>query len=149
MLSGKSPRQVEVDEGNLKRGFVTSGLWAYSRHPNFLAEQTTFWLLSLFTLRATVPEVVFEKIWSSLRASIDLKQSVYIVDALKAAAPHLLNYSWIAGISMSTLFFCSTILTESISAGKYPKYREYQRRVGMFLCVVRWIWLLAALFRVK
>jgi steroid 5-alpha reductase family enzyme len=27
---------------NVKRGFVTSGLWAYSRHPNFACEQTTW-----------------------------------------------------------------------------------------------------------
>ena len=33
MIAGASPRQVEVAEGDLKRGFLTSGLWSYSRHP--------------------------------------------------------------------------------------------------------------------
>jgi len=136
VIAGASRRQVEVAEGDLKRGFLTSGLWSYSRHPNFLHEQLNFWILSLFTLRATVPEVVFEKIWQSARTSFDLRDPIHIVNALKAAAPHLLNYSWIAGISMSSLFFCSTLLTEAISAGKYPKYREYQRRVGMFLPIM-------------
>lgn len=30
---------------DVKRGFVTKGLWAYSRHPNFACEQTT-WCVS-------------------------------------------------------------------------------------------------------
>lgn len=132
MLQGKTPRQIEVAEGNLRRGFLTDGLWAWSRHPNFLCEQLNFWILPLFTLRATVPQTVFDKLWLSLRASIDLKTPLYIVEAVKTAAPHLLNYSWIAGISMTALFYASTTLTEAISAGKYPKYAEYQRRVGMF-----------------
>ncbi|KAK6841395.1 hypothetical protein PG987_002255 [Apiospora arundinis] len=29
----------------LDRGFITSGLWAYSRHPNFAAEQTIWFML--------------------------------------------------------------------------------------------------------
>jgi len=32
--------QAEMD-----RGFVTAGLWAYSRHPNFAAEQTIWFVL--------------------------------------------------------------------------------------------------------
>jgi steroid 5-alpha reductase family enzyme len=30
---------------DVKRGFVTRGLWAYSRHPNFACEQTTWYVL--------------------------------------------------------------------------------------------------------
>lgn len=30
-----------------KRGFITRGLWAYSRHPNFTCEQS-FWVSTLF-----------------------------------------------------------------------------------------------------
>jgi len=144
MLQGKTPRQIEVAEGNLRRGFLTSGLWAWSRHPNFLCEQLNFWILSLFTVRATVPQVVFEKLWSSLRASIDLRTPLYIVEAVKAASPHIFNYSWIAGISMTALFYASTALTEEISSGKYPKYAEYQKRVGMFhfpMTIAKGIWL--------
>lgn len=33
VIAGASRRQVEVAEGDLKRGFLTSGLWSYSRHP--------------------------------------------------------------------------------------------------------------------
>ena len=35
---------------SVKRGFVTSGLWAYSRHPNFACEQTT-WCVSFQSQR--------------------------------------------------------------------------------------------------
>lgn len=30
---------------DLDRGFITSGLWAYSRHPNFAAEQLIWFML--------------------------------------------------------------------------------------------------------
>ncbi|KAL7005270.1 hypothetical protein EMMF5_005243 [Cystobasidiomycetes sp. EMM_F5] len=133
MLAGASARQVEVDEGHLRRGFVTSGLWAWSRHPNFLCEQLNFWILSLFTWRATVPHAVFEEIWQSAKASLTQRQPEIIIRTIKAASPHLFNYSWYAAIAMTSLFISSTTLTEWISNGKYPKYRAYQRRVGMFL----------------
>ena len=38
MLAGKSQRELEQAEGDLRRGFVTSGLWAYSRHPVSLGD---------------------------------------------------------------------------------------------------------------
>ena len=34
---------AKFEQVDLDRGFVTKGLWAYSRHPNFAAEQT-FWV---------------------------------------------------------------------------------------------------------
>ncbi|KAI0926269.1 hypothetical protein AcW1_008479 [Taiwanofungus camphoratus] len=37
-----------------KRGFVTRGLWAWSRHPNFLCEQT-FWVRSRTVSSSLVP----------------------------------------------------------------------------------------------
>ncbi|KAH6909059.1 integral membrane protein [Coprinopsis sp. MPI-PUGE-AT-0042] len=38
-----------------KRGFVSRGLWRYSRHPNFLCEQTFWWIITLFPLVAPYP----------------------------------------------------------------------------------------------
>ncbi|KAF5627384.1 DUF1295 domain protein [Fusarium tjaetaba] len=35
----KVPKQFKYSQAELDRGFNTSGLWAYSRHPNFAAEQ--------------------------------------------------------------------------------------------------------------
>lgn len=36
-------------------------------------------------------------------------------------------------ISLIQIFASSTVLTEWITAGKYPEYKEYQRQVGKFL----------------
>lgn len=88
------------NQADLDRGFVTSGLWGYSRHPNFAAEQS---------------------IWLSL-----YQWSCFATRTL---------YSW-AGFGpacLVLLFQGSTWLTELITAGKYPEYREYQRSVGMFV----------------
>jgi len=76
-----------------------SGLWGYSRHPNFAAEQSIWFVL--------------------------YQWSCYTTKTL---------YNW-AGVGPSfliMLFQGSTWLTELITAGKYPEYRDYQQSVGMF-----------------
>jgi steroid 5-alpha reductase family enzyme len=40
-------------------GFNTAGLFAFSRHPNFFAEQAQWWLLALFPLAAGAPVLSF------------------------------------------------------------------------------------------
>lgn len=87
--------QVDLD-----RGFLTSGLWAYSRHPNFAAEQLIWLVLHQ---------------WSCYSSSI------------------LHNWAGIGAGSLILLFQGSTMLTEAISSGKYPEYRNYQNAVGRFL----------------
>jgi steroid 5-alpha reductase family enzyme len=49
--SGKVTRGFKQAE--LDRGFITSGLWAYSRHPNFAAEQSIWFLLYQWSCYAT------------------------------------------------------------------------------------------------
>lgn len=83
---------------DLDRGFVTHGLWAYSRHPNVLCEQS-IWV------------VLF--IWSCFLAGF--------------------NWSLLGTIVYLLPFLDSGKLTESVSAGKYELYKEYQAQVGMFL----------------
>ncbi|KND95165.1 hypothetical protein TOPH_00697 [Tolypocladium ophioglossoides CBS 100239] len=41
------------NQADLDRGFITSGLWAYSRHPNFFAEQTIWFVLYQWSCYAT------------------------------------------------------------------------------------------------
>ncbi|KAI1432933.1 DUF1295-domain-containing protein [Xylaria sp. CBS 124048] len=41
--TAKVPRDCKYTQEELDRGFITSGMWAYCRHPNFTAEQT-IWL---------------------------------------------------------------------------------------------------------
>lgn len=39
--------------GDFKRGFLTKGLFRYSRHPNFFAEMSIWWVVYLFSVSAT------------------------------------------------------------------------------------------------
>ncbi|KAF4983214.1 hypothetical protein FZEAL_1317 [Fusarium zealandicum] len=39
------PKDFNYQQADLDRGFNTSGLWAYSRHPNFFAEQMVWFVL--------------------------------------------------------------------------------------------------------
>ncbi|AEO69383.1 9d23210c-931c-45a8-ba22-c93769e938b8 [Thermothielavioides terrestris] len=96
--SAKVPRGFK--QSDLDRGFITSGLFGYSRHPNFAAEQSIWFFLYQWSCFATKT-----------------------------------LYSWtgVGPAFLILLFQGSTWFTELITAGKYPEYREYQRRVGMFV----------------
>ncbi|MCJ1398144.1 hypothetical protein MMC11_001341 [Xylographa trunciseda] len=96
--SAKVPDKYSQEE--LDRGFNTKGLWAYSRHPNFTAEQTGWVGLYL---------------WSCY-----LTNTYY-------------NWSGVGAIGYLILFQASTWYTELVTAGKYPQYAEYQKKVGMFV----------------
>lgn len=41
------------NQADLDRGFISSGLWGYSRHPNFLAEQMIWFVLYQWSCYAT------------------------------------------------------------------------------------------------
>lgn len=88
---------------DLERGFVVSGLWSLSRHPNFVVEQAVWVTLYL---------------WSCYRTET------------------YLQWTGLGVVGYLLIFQGSTRLTESISAAKYPEYREYQARVGRF--IPRW-----------
>lgn len=77
--------------------FLRTGLFRYSRHPNFFCEQGQWWTLTLFPVAAGLP-------W--------------------------LNPT-LAGVVLLTLLFDGSVrFTESISAAKYPTYKDYQRRTS-------------------
>ncbi|KAE8148701.1 hypothetical protein BDV25DRAFT_157732 [Aspergillus avenaceus] len=85
---------------DLERGFVVSGLWSLSRHPNFLAEQA-IWL------------------------------TMYLWNAYRTES--YIQWTGIGALIYLMIFQGSTPLTESITASKYPEYRDYQARVGRFI----------------
>jgi steroid 5-alpha reductase family enzyme len=80
-----------------EKGFLDTGLWAYSRHPNFFFEQAQWCVVFGFAVVAAGTPLV-----------------------LTAAGPVLLVL----------LFWGSAQFTESLTAAKYPRYADYQRRVS-------------------
>ena len=83
-----------------KTGFLQTGLFAVSRHPNYLCEQS---------------------IWASL----------YLFSV--AETGRYLNWTLTGALLLMLLFQGSGIFTEMISVEKYPKYREYQKKVPMYI----------------
>ncbi|PNS17944.1 hypothetical protein CAC42_3903 [Sphaceloma murrayae] len=96
--TAKAPEGYTARE--LDRGFIASGLWQYSRHPNFAAEQTIW--VALYQ-------------WACFDTS------------------SLMNWTFCGALTYLLIFQGSTPITEWISKGKYPEYKEYQARVGRFI----------------
>ncbi|CEP09672.1 hypothetical protein [Parasitella parasitica] len=97
-------------KGDYKLGFLWhSGLFQYSRHPNFFAEQAMWWVIYLFSV-AAVQE-----------ASGMSDSSTYF------------NWTMAAPFVLTALFQGSTALTEKISGDKYPAYADYCKSVNKFL----------------
>ncbi|KDN39444.1 DUF1295-domain-containing protein [Tilletiaria anomala UBC 951] len=97
-------------EADVARGFVTKGLWAYCRHPNFACEQATWWILYMFVPLTFLPTNPSAPLWR-----------------------YAITYAIASPLIMNILFLSSTRFSEAVSAGKYPEYKDYQKRVGMFL----------------
>lgn len=100
--------QEEID--NFKRGFLINGLFKYSRHPNFFAEISMWWVIYSFSLSAQL---------GSMQKNFNPWSAV--------------NYSIFGALSLTILFQISTILTEYISASKYPEYKKYATKVSRFI----------------
>jgi len=92
--------------GHLEPGFVTTGLFRYSRHPNFFFEQAQWWLVYAFSAVAAAGA----GLWGGV-----------------------LNWTLIGPVLLTLLFIGSTIFTESISAAKYPAYADYRRTTSMLV----------------
>lgn len=84
--------------------FLSTGLYTYSRHPNYLCEMGLWCAFYFFGVAATGQ-------W--------------------------LHWSGLGFIGLCLIFVGSIPLTESISASKYPTYREYQARTP---CLVPTPW---------
>ena len=75
-------------------------------------------------------------LWSKMRhPNYFAEQSIWVVFYLfsVAATGEWLNYTIAGCILLIILFKGSSDFSEEISAQKYPKYKEYQKRVGRFL----------------
>jgi steroid 5-alpha reductase family enzyme len=83
-------------------GFVQTGLWAYSRHPNYFCEVSLWWAFYLFSLAAGAPILN----WTM-------------------SGPVFLT-------CLFTLPHASLDVAETLSSRKYAQYAEYQARVSRF-----------------
>ncbi|KAG6917503.1 hypothetical protein DXG01_002249 [Tephrocybe rancida] len=124
-----------------KRGFITRGLWAYSRHPNFLCEQSFWWIITFIPLLSpSPPHLPITNFPTHLIPSFSVisQNFPYMLFPLLSSFAEPLK-DVIPALALSALFFSSTLFTESISAGKYPReYKAYQERVGMFSPLRTW-----------
>jgi len=88
-------------------GFCQSGLFAIVRKPNYAAEQLIWISYYLFSVAATWPQSLGTMSW--------------------------VNWSMGGFILLCLLFQGSGWLTEQISSSRYPAYRDYQRRVPLYM----------------
>ena len=98
--------------GRLEPGFVTTGLFGYSRHPNFFFEQAQWW--AFYAIGAAAAAASGLGIWGGV-----------------------VNWTILGAGLLTLLFIGSTIFTESITSSKYPAYAEYQRTTSMLVPLPR------------
>ncbi|PRB11807.1 DUF1295 domain-containing protein [Microbacterium sp. MYb62] len=101
-------RRKEQAGGTLAPGFATSGLFRYSRHPNFFFEQAQWW--AFYAIGATAA-----------------------VAGGAGFVGGVLNPTIVGPALLTVLFIGSTIFTESITASKYPAYAVYRRTTSMLV----------------
>ena len=94
------------------QGFLTTGMFAYSRHPNFFFEQAQWWACYALGASAAVSDGL--GFWGGV-----------------------INPSIIGAVLLTLLFIGSTVFTESISASKYPDYAQYRRTTSMLVPLPR------------
>jgi len=117
------------------RGFITRGLWRYSRHPNFACEQTFWWIITLMPILSTSsPNFLWLYKLPLFRVIISTTypdlQRLFLGNLNTTLLPYLGHL--LPALALSALFISSTRFSESISSSKYPAYKAYQKRVAMF-----------------
>ena len=85
-----------ADGEDVAQPFMNTGLFRYSRHPNYLCELGMWWVFYLFAV---------------------------------AASGEWIHWTGAGFVALTALFVGSIRLSESISAQKYPSYRDYQASV--------------------
>jgi len=95
---GKKFPEKYIDDVN--NGFLTKGLFRFSRHPNYFGELGFWWSVWLMALSVT--------------------GNFFIT-------------GFFGPLMLTVLFIGSTVFTESITGGKYPKYKDYQARTSAII----------------
>lgn len=101
-------KKLEELPSPYNKGFNTTGIWNYSRHPNYLGEQG-FWIMLYFvTLGASVVSNSF------------------------------FSWSIIGPLLLVFIFLGSSNLQETISSGKYPEYSDYINKVSKYIPLMKY-----------
>ena len=95
-------KKLEELPAPYNKGFNTTGLWAMSRHPNYLGEQGVWFCLAFVVLGA--------------------KLSTYVA----------FHWSFVGPLVLILLFLGSSAFGESVSNSKYPEYHIYLERVSKY-----------------
>ncbi|KAG0346819.1 hypothetical protein BG004_000740, partial [Podila humilis] len=90
--------------GDCKRGFLTQGLFKYSRHPNFCGEMIIWWSVYLFSVASAYP---LYNAW--------------------------INPSIVGPVMLTLLFQGSTTFTEYLTSQKYPAYKLYKKTTSRLI----------------
>lgn len=91
----------------------------------------TILLHPILYIRASLPHLTNSDFLRSEAARAKL-EALTAFRELRNDEGHMWNYSIVSPITMSLLFYSSTVLTEKISGGKYPLYEAYKARVAKF-----------------
>ena len=99
----KEGKKLEELPAPFNLGFNTTGLWKYSRHPNYLAEQAIWICLYFFVVGAgNVGNYIF-------------------------------SWTMIGPLVLVLLFLGSSAFGESVSNSKYPEYQNYLDHVHKYI----------------
>ena len=98
----------QAKKAGTAEGFLTTGMFSWSRHPNFFFEQAQWWVF--YAIGATAAVSSGLGFWGGA-----------------------LNWTIIGAVLLTILFIGSTIFTESISSSKYPAYADYKRTTPMLV----------------
>lgn len=99
----KEGKKLDELPAPFNKGFNTTGLWAYSRHPNYLGEQGIWLALYLFVIGAGV------------------------------AVNGIFHWAMIGPLFLVFLFLGSSAFGEGVSSGKYPEYHVYLAHVSKYI----------------
>ncbi|WP_025725394.1 DUF1295 domain-containing protein [Acholeplasma granularum] len=99
----KENKKLEDLPSPYNKGFNTTGLWGFSRHPNYFSEQSIWVTLYLFCISAGVVSYYF------------------------------FNWTLIGSMFLILLFLGSSQFSESISKKKYPEYSDYINQVSKYV----------------
>ena len=131
-------------ETDYQNGFLSKGLFARSRHPNFFSEQMIWWSLCVFVLASggsVLPESCSAAkanwYWLCLPKKLRCCSLCFVsIPGVKCGC-EALHACYVGALLLSLLFQGSTAFTEQISVEKYPTYKEYQKKVNRLLPALR------------